>query len=470
MTCEITSTTGRNNSIFIPLSTRLLDFSGNNQAFNLSILDRPLKFLVHLNISSCGISSVTNTTFSQMMNLIVVDLSWNRLISLPTDLFAHQSKLKTLSISNNHKLFRIQPYAFAGLRLDCLDLSENRIQQIEDNAFAALVSETIYLNQTQVILFSADLFTGIEQVGLLVTDALKFCCIKPYFLANDKCIPHVNRISSCDDLLQNEILRPFAWTIGLTSVICNVLAFISRMYDKERLKLGYGIFVSNLAVSDFLMGIYLVTIVSADVHYRGNYMLNDDVWRTGVWCKLAGVLATLSSETSVLFICLVSIDRLLVVKFPFGNVRLRQRSSWILVSITWILGLFISTFPLMHEGYFRGEFYSRSSVCLALPLTSDRPAGWLYSVLIFIVVNFVMFAVIAVGQWLIFREVTMPAHETLPKNKTIRKRELNVARNLLVVAMTDFMCWCPVGILGKHFANITKTCPCNILRFFKAIK
>ena len=449
MICRGRKGTSIPRNVTVPTSTRLLDISGNDGGFYEIIHGRPLTYLVHLNISSCGIKFVTNISFYQMVNLVVLDLSRNSLKRLPTELFVAQSKLRALTITKNRDLFRIQPYTFAGLNLDFLDLSENRFEQIDDNAFAALSSGTIFLNQTQVNKFSVDLFTGIESVSLLVTDALKFCCIKPYFLTEENCLPHVDRVSSCDDLLKNEILRPFAWTIGLTSIICNICAFVFRIHDKERMKLGYGIFVSNLAVSDFLMGVYIVIVASADVHYRGDYIMNDDIWRTSWLCTLAGVISTLSSETSVLFVCLISVDRLLVVKFPFGNVRMRQRSSWIFASIAWIAGLLMSTFPVMFESYFEGKFYSRSSVCLALPLTSDRPSGWLYSVFIFIGLNFVMFVVIAVGQLLIFREVTSPANDNMLKLKKNRKRELQVARNLLVVATTNFLCWFPVGILGK---------------------
>ena len=413
-----------------------------------------MEYLVHLNISSCGISSVTNATFSKMINLIVLDMSWNRLGSLASHLFESHRKLKTLKLSNNQGLLHIQPYVFAGLNLDSLDLSHNHIEKVSDDAFAALQSETIYLNESEIHIFSTDMFNGIEYVGLLVTNAFKFCCIKPYFLAEESCFPHATAISSCDNLLQNEVIRPFAWTVGLTAIVSNILAFIYRMYDKERLKLGYGIFVSNLAISDFLMGVYLIIIASADVYYRGDYMMHDDAWRTGWLCNFAGVIATLSSETSVLCICLVSLDRLLVVKFPFGNVRLKEKASWILVSIIWVLGLFISIFPLVFTSYFKGEFYSRSSVCLALPLTSDRPAGWLYSVLIFVGLNCLVVVIIVLGQWLIFREVITTAADTQPKCKKHRKRELTIARNLLLVAMTDFLCWFPVGVLGKIYKTL----------------
>ena len=469
----------------------MIDISGNNEVYSRIAWNMSHSYLIHLNISSCGIRYISPSILLNMKNLMVLDLSWNYLASLPSHLFISQSRLKILGLSNNRELLTIQTdafhgltnirhlsinhlniervlqSAFASLKLISLDLSDTYIKRLEDNAFATLTAENIFLNNTKISIFSTALFKGVENVNLLVTDSVKFCCIKPYFLEDDQCYPRENEISSCDDLLRNEVIRPFAWVIGLTSLISNVLAFIYRMYDKERLKLGYGIFVSNLAISDFLMGVYLIIIASADVYYRGNYMMNDDVWRTGWLCNVAGVISTLSSEASVFFICLITIDRLLVVKYPFGEVRMRPGPSWVISVIAWSICLFLSLVPGIFKTYFKGEFYSRSSVCLALPLTSDKPAGWLYSVFIFICINFVLFLLIAGGQWMIFREVTKTSEKVVSKGRDSRRKELRVARNLLFVAMTDFMCWFPVGVLGN---NITLTRHENILRFYCILK
>ena len=451
----------------------MIDISGNNEAYSGITWNVSYSYLIHLNMSSCGIRYISPPVLQNMKNLIVLDLTWNNLASLPSHLFISQSRLQILRLSNNRELITIQPDAFVGLtsikhlsinhlnierilqnafaslNLVSLDLSDSYIKTLEDSAFATLTADNIFLNNTKISKFSTELFKGIEYINFLVTDSVKFCCIKPYFLTEDRCFPHENEISSCDDLLRNEVLRPFAWVIGLTSFISNVLAFVYRMYDKERLKLGYGIFVSNLAISDFLLGVYLIIIASADVYYRGNYMMNDDLWRTGWLCNLAGVISTFSSEASVFFICLITIDRLLVVKYPFGEVRMRPRPSWVISAIVWSVCLFLSLVPIIFITYFRGEFYSRSSVCLGLPLTSDKPAGWLYSVCIFICINFVLFLLIAGGQWLIFREVTNASDKVVAKGRDSRQKELRVARNLLLVAMTDFMCWFPVGVLGN---------------------
>lgn len=179
----------------------------------------------------------------------------------------------------------------------------------------------------------------------------------------------------------------------------------------------------------------------------------DDYWRNSAWCRLAGVLSTLSSEASVLFMCLITVDRILVIKYPFGQYRITTKTAVISVLICWVFVFFVSLFPIAYTGYFQGQFYSKSAVCLALPLTRDRPPGWLYSVLIFIGFNMLTFILIAVGQLLIYAEVKKNARFQKFLNKT-RSNDLRVARNLLLVVTTDFLCWFPVGIMGKVIVKL----------------
>ena len=462
-----------NHNLIFPNTTRMLDISGHSETFHhVSFNDKYVQYIVHLNLSSCAINTISATTFKFMKNLIIIDLSMNHLKYLPGRLFTSQTKLQILKIEDNLELLYIEEEAFFGLdsitflslsnlkldyvskrafaslRLDILDISGSYIHHCEDNAFEALNVKNLYLNDTDIVEFSTGLFEGVGLTEKLVTKAYKFCCVKPYYLNEESCFPRRDEFSSCDDLVRNDIIRPLLWITGLLGLLGNTLAFIYRLYDTKRMKIGYGIFVANLAVSDFLMGIYLIIIASADMYYRGSYIFNDDYWRHGCLCQVAGVLATLSSEASVVLIGLITLDRLLVIKYPFGNYRMTQKPSWIFVSVTWFFGLFVSIFPVIFPP-FGGEFYSKSGVCLALPLTKDRPTGWLYSFIFFVAFNLFFVLLVAFGQWSIFSEVTSSSKKSLGKSKLNRKKELRVARNLLLVAFTDFICWFPIGMLGN---------------------
>ena len=138
-------------------------------------------------------------------------------------------------------------------------------------------------------------------------------------------------ISSCEYLIENTTLRFMLWTMAVAATVGNFAVLLYRLvYDRNCLYKSYGIFPFNLAVSDMLMGIYLFIIADADRRFRGEYVLFDEKWRHGPVCQVAGFLSTLSSETSAIFILLITVDRFLVIKFPFGQYRISPNKAWIL--------------------------------------------------------------------------------------------------------------------------------------------
>ena len=185
------------------------------------------------------------------------------------------------------------------------------------------------------------------------------------------------------------------------------------------------------------------------MHVIFRYIYEDGYWRGSGWCTFAGVLSTVSSEASVLFLCLITLDRLFVIKFPFGQIRFDSLKANSCTIVAWIFSLLIALIPVVYESYFQNQFYSRSGVCIALPLTRDRPPGWVYSITVFVGLNFITFILVALGQVSIFMEVKKSS-SSMQKMHSGRRRDLTVARNLLLVVTTDFLCWFPIGVMGKY--------------------
>ncbi|XP_045167750.2 G-protein coupled receptor GRL101-like [Mercenaria mercenaria] len=455
--------------------TRVLDIS-NSTLICKDLLEnadtrRMFSLLIFLNISRCDISFLSNSSFTYLSNLRVLDITFNKFRKLPKNAFNDLKALRYLNIHGNRQLKELEPGAFngilinsltlsytsirtlstnsfKGLHLSHLDLSYSNILSVNDMAFNHLTTDSIDIRGNPIKEFTKNMFAGVTGVKKLKTPAFKYCCIRPYSVAEDDCLPHKDEFSSCADLMRNSTLQALMWVIGILALIGNIISLVYRLlYDRKRLKLGYGIFVTNLALADLLMGVYMLIIAIADKIFRNRYIEVDDYWRNSAWCQLAGVLSTVSSEASVLFMCLITIDRILVIKYPFGHVRITVKSAICAVSATWLFVFIISLVPVFYTDYFEGKFYSKSGVCLALPLTRDRPPGWLYSILLFIGFNMITFILIAVGQLLIYAEIKK--HTSMQKSLNVtRTNDLKVARNLLLVVTTDFLCWFPIGTMG----------------------
>ena len=476
--CEIStkSDSFHNETFRLSSQTRVIDVSRNPDNFQMLQLERQnLPYLYNLNLSSCDIAELNPDTFSSMIELLILDLSNNKIRYLMSKLFISIGKLEIFLLNNNSELLIIEKQAFLGLTsLNNLEFSQLHIERIVEDAFDSLnltylkiydslidviesqsffnlYVEEIYFNSTRILSFTETMFQGAIHVNLFMTDENKFCCVRPASVIEENCYPKADEFSSCDDLVKETFLRPLMWIIGLFSLVSNSVSVLYRIRNrKKQLKLCYGVLVCHLAISDFMMGVYLLIIAVADSIFRGIYVYHDEYWRNSAWCVLAGVMASLSSEASILFMCLITLDRFLVIKFPLGQKKLAKTTGKRVSIALWLIALFLSTIPLFPISYFDHVFYAQSGVCLALPITRARPPGWGYAVGLFLAFNSFSCLVLGIGQWSIYKEIKESSAQ-LSKKKSTTSKNARIAINLLLVVMTNCLCWLPVGALGKLF-------------------
>ena len=280
-------------------------------------------------------------------------------------------------------------------------------------------------------------------------DHFTHCCYAVKAIPQVHCDAPADGFSSCDDLMKNKTLQIFIWILGILAFAGNLIVVVWRCSLKEDNRV-HSFLLTNLAVSDFLMGMYLLIIAIKDTQWQGEYFKHDFSWRTGKLCQFAGVLSMISSEVSVAMLTIITADRLVCIVFPFRFKRLSFKRVCFLCTIVWLLGIVISTVPLMGIEYFIDEntgfgFYGRSAVCLPLQLSSDRPAGWEYSVSFFIAFNFVafMFMLLAyIAMFVTAKKIGGAVRSTSVRNETA------MAAKMMFIILTDFFCWMPVIIIG----------------------
>ena len=242
------------------------------------------------------------------------------------------------------------------------------------------------------------------------------------------------------------------WVLGISALVGNLFVIGWRFIPRARLQKKNrveSVLVSNLALADFLMGIYMVLIASADMRYRGTYVYFAEDWQRSFLCKFAGFLSVLSSEASVFFLTALSVDRFLCVVFPLHQIRLRRKSLMVTVACVWLSTFAFSILPVVAFPIFGDAFYGRSGVCLALPLTTELPQGWQYSIFLFIGVNLLSVSVIALCYACIYVSVKRSSGRVQKsagsKNNT---EEIKFATRMAFLVFTNFFCWMPIITMG----------------------
>ncbi|XP_071957248.1 G-protein coupled receptor GRL101-like [Antedon mediterranea] len=243
--------------------------------------------------------------------------------------------------------------------------------------------------------------------------------------------------------------------IGILSVIGNVMV-VARRFKEDNSKNEFNkvqnILISNLAVSDLLMAVYLLIIASVNIHYRGRYSEVARVWKNSFLCSFAGAISTLSGECSVFTLMILSIDRAVNITNPFTTKRLNRTKCRIIIGIGWLVWIVLSFLPVLNRlsfvniSYFGENYYGKESVCLALPLTRSRWPGWEYAIGIYIAFNGLGFIVIAVSYLTIFFSVKRVG-ATITSRKR-REEQIRRARKCALIVFTNFCCWFPIVLMG----------------------
>ena len=271
-----------------------------------------------------------------------------------------------------------------------------------------------------------------------------------------------DNFANCESMFKNSAPSKSIWVIGIFSLVGAAFVITWRMIFKEK-NVVQAIMLLHLAVSDGLMGVYLITVGAKDLLWSGKYYLHDFEWRSGLSCQIIGAISLLSSEVSVMMMTLISADRLKNIVFPYHGANLKPKKTHILCFLVWAIGFLIAFLPMFGIPYFTDpyryhSYYGRSVVCLPLQLSSDLPAGWEYSVAVFVALNFAFFLFMMVAYVMILVKSYLSSRR-MARQGTAReiqarassanfKRETALAKRVFFIILTDCLCWMPVIVIG----------------------
>ena len=461
----------------LPNGLRALDASGSNVVPSHLL---HLTMLVYLDLARCQLRHVSNLSFP---NLQTLNINKNMIKSIVIHDFVGFPNLVVLYISENPirallpgarntsfsfpviRVLHMSSVHFAHLdtsifdvlpNLQSLNLSNCGIERLTASGRGSLSKlEAIDLRGNTVLKFPPTLFLELHHLQQVHGDSYKLCCsqVLPAAFNPRNCHAPVSEISSCNNLLRSTLYRVFLGIFAVVALIGNASSILfRRCLSKTSKGSGHSVFVIHLCFSDGLIGVYLVIIGTADRLYKNSYLWQDLIWKNSVVCKTSGFLALLSTEMSAFIILLITLDRFLVIRFPFSQLRFQRGSAHVVCCVHWAVVSVLVAIPFF-PAYSHWGFYSHTDICIPLPITRSSFAGHSYAFGVMIVLNMVLFLAIAAGQTAIYVAIRS---STMASTDSSRKRQdLDIARRLITVAVTDFCCWFPVGLVGVLAATGT---------------
>lgn len=154
---------------FTPISSQLTELHLQNNSISVLPpgLFNSLGQLVHLDVSHNEITShwIGPDTFSDLIRLVTLDLSFNRLRRVDAATFRSQYSLQILELHHN-EIESITDNAFGSLyNLQTLVLSHNRLTRIDSSSLSGLyVLNTLALDTNKIDFIHIDAFNNITQL------------------------------------------------------------------------------------------------------------------------------------------------------------------------------------------------------------------------------------------------------------------------------------------------------------------
>ncbi|XP_038060085.1 G-protein coupled receptor GRL101-like [Patiria miniata] len=433
-----------------------------------------------LHLSGVDIS-LEGGIFKELKNLKVLSLKNNKINEIPRHTFDGLTSLVWLDLSNT-SLTELQTLAMEELSgLQGITIFDVPLKRIQANAFTGLGNvETLILVRNDGNLPPLEVedlaFEGLENVSLLFVDNHRMCC---FFPENVECktLKPEPVLFMCGELMPRVVLKVFMWILGVSALVGNIFVMMWRCREKTEGKASrivQSFLVFNLAVSDALMGLYMLIIAGADVYFGKRYFELSDEWRASVPCRIASMISIVASEASVFFLTFISIDRFVAIVFPFSTHRVRPKKARIIAGCIWIGTSVIALVPTILATDEQSDIYGLSDVCIGLPLRtkvteyeirehtveargmSDLtvgipvPAGtrpsWFFSIVLFLGVNLLCFCVIMACYIAIFVNVSRSVKKV--RRHKGQDDEVRMAIKMAAIVSTDFICWIPVIITG----------------------
>uniref|UniRef100_A0A8C9RS03 Leucine-rich repeat-containing G-protein coupled receptor 4 n=1 Tax=Scleropages formosus TaxID=113540 RepID=A0A8C9RS03_SCLFO len=175
----------------------------------------------------------------------------------------------------------------------------------------------------------------------------------------------VGAFKPCEFLLGSWMIRLTVWFICLVALAANAVVLAATFCPGGAL-CPAALLMGLLAASNLLLGIYVGSLAVLDAVTWGAFAQFGVWWETGPSCRAMGLLAVFSSEASVLFLALATVERSIAVHLVLKKgeeLERQQGRGWgrfcLAATLLTFLAAGTACLPLFHVGEF-----SSSPLCL----------------------------------------------------------------------------------------------------------
>ncbi len=480
------------NNVFSECTNLLVLDLSHNRLRSAHDISKTLTGIKILNLKNNFIEVINESDLKNLVELDKLSLEHNRLKYIHEDAFSWVPKLESLIVSSNN-LATFPENTYQNLK----------ILSITDNIKLLNFPDDKYFNKIEVLKLQYAYhccpfmkFSKPAEVNAVIYDDIQYIdrdSLKNssnfYDLVGDMsyneeqiiplinygelmkprsviCTPLPNPFSPCENLLGDPWLRLSVWLISTMGILCNVMTIIFNIIDgiylyHTNMVVNVPVFLlTNLAISDLSMAIYLVLIAIKDATTRGIFDRVALSWQYSFSCNLAGFLSISSFLFSAFLLTFITFERYYAIKNSIDfNKRIKFKTALKVILVLWMMSIAVALMPLNNI-----NSYSVYAICLPLDTSTMKAKAY---VSLLVLVLFTCFISICVCYVLIFlTTVTLERRSSSTSScnsdKQVKQRSFEdqrLARNISLLILANMISWgpavivCICGMISKNGIN-----------------
>uniref|UniRef100_A0A8C1VJK5 Leucine rich repeat containing G protein-coupled receptor 6 n=1 Tax=Cyprinus carpio TaxID=7962 RepID=A0A8C1VJK5_CYPCA len=387
-----------------------------------------------LDLSWNRINTVHPDAFSSLQSLIKLDLTGNRLSSLPLTGLTSLTHLKLKGNKALSRSFREEdfpnirviemPYAYQCCVFGACNSYKTASQWEEQ-----MGSEEEDLQKKALSLFPIHSDNNYD----LDLEEFQLAIEESKLQTSIQCTPIPGPFKPCDNLFDSWVVRLGMWLISLVSLMGNSLLLLTVFASPSYLS-PVKFIIGTISGANLLTGLCTGTLALVDARTFGEFALHGAQWEMGAGCQTTGFLSVLASEGSILFLTLAAVQCSVSVSCARAYGKSPSLGSVRAAAVACLaLSLAVATLPLIGVGE-----YGATPLCIPSPLPDGEPSTLGYMVAL-IMMNSLCFLVIT-GTYI-------KLYWDLMKGEFDSIWDCAMIKHVAWLIFTNCLLYCPVAFL-----------------------
>ncbi len=417
---------------------------------NLYIALPRFKNAVFVKLINNEIVRICIFSLTYLMNVRVLDVSYNFITKVQSRCFPILRYLQTLKLSNNYISY-LASFAFLGLNsLQSLELASNQIMKTNRQMFENLPKlQYLQISSNPLTSIAGNTFVDLS-IRIIITDDHKLCC----FFKNQPahiCTQHIAWPHTCEKLLFGSGYVACFWIISMVVTTLNLLSMIIACSVKQRnvrqknasVTKHYKYTTLAQNVADIQVGVYLLSLSVVDLIYGDTFVGEEYAWRQSMYCHTISSVFLLFFLLSISMSIYLALSRLVLTKFPLRAKFIKVKRH---LSILIALSVLVTLSIVVSYRYIEGRSIQPLSLCMLLGNPQQSVVLITTSIFISCLQVLGVFVLVIVYSCLLVILKKSDFTEGQSSEK-FQKRDSTVSTRAKIICTSNALCWLPSGVL-----------------------